>query len=70
MSLITNIQYSSFNKRIKIIVVTSAEATEGKSIVSGNLALFFVQNEKKVIIVDCDLRKPLPHEKFKLSNLS
>jgi capsular exopolysaccharide synthesis family protein len=68
-TLRTNIQYSSFDKEIKTIVVTSAQAAEGKSTVSGNLALAFAQNEKKVIIVDCDLRKPSVHKNFKISNL-
>lgn len=68
-TLRTNIQYSSFDKEIKTIVVTSAEAAEGKSIVAGNLALSFAQNEKKVLIVDCDLRKPSVHKNFKVSNL-
>ncbi|WP_297423421.1 CpsD/CapB family tyrosine-protein kinase [Clostridium sp.] len=69
-TLRTNVQYSSFDKEIKAIVVTSAEAAEGKSTVSGNLALSFAQNDKKVIIVDCDLRKPSMHKNFKISNLS
>ncbi|MVX64175.1 polysaccharide biosynthesis tyrosine autokinase [Clostridium chromiireducens] len=69
-TLRTNVQYSSFDKAIKTIVVTSAEAAEGKSTVSGNLALSFAQNDKKVIIVDCDLRKPSVHKNFKISNLS
>ncbi|GAA0077130.1 CpsD/CapB family tyrosine-protein kinase [Clostridium sp. CTA-5] len=68
-TLRTNIQYSSFDKEIRTIVVTSSEAAEGKSTVSGNLALSFAQNEKKVIIVDCDLRKPAVHKNFKISNL-
>lgn len=65
----TNIQYSSFDKEIKTIVVTSAQAAEGKSTVSGNLALSFAQTDKKVIIVDCDLRKPSVHKNFNISNL-
>ena len=69
-TLRTNIQYSSFDNQIKTIVVTSAEAAEGKSTVSGNLALSFAQNEKKVIIVDCDLRRPSVHKNFKISNLN
>lgn len=69
-TLRTNIQYSSFDKKIQTIVVTSAEPSEGKSTVSGNLALAFAQNENKVIIIDCDLRKPSVHKKFKVSNLS
>ncbi|AOR24755.1 CpsD/CapB family tyrosine-protein kinase [Clostridium taeniosporum] len=68
-TLRTNIQYSSFDREIQTIVITSAEAAEGKSTVSGNLALSFAQNEKRVIIVDCDLRKPSVHKNFKMSNL-
>lgn len=69
-TLRTNIQYSSFDKQIKTLLVTSAEAAEGKSTVSGNLALAFAQNGNKVIIIDCDLRKPSVHKNFKISNLS
>ena len=69
-TLRTNIQYSSFDKEIKTIVITSADPSEGKSTVAGNLALSFAQNEKRVILVDCDLRKPSVHKNFKLSNLS
>ncbi|WP_217077959.1 CpsD/CapB family tyrosine-protein kinase [Clostridium baratii] len=64
----TNIMYSSFDKEIKRILVTSAEPGEGKSITSGNLALAFAHDEKKVILIDCDLRKPSLHKKFRISN--
>lgn len=64
----TNIIYSSFDKEIKRILVTSAEPGEGKSITSGNLALAFAHDEKKVILIDCDLRKPSLHKKFRISN--
>lgn len=65
-TLRTNIQYSSYDKKIQTIVVTSAEAAEGKSTVSGNLALTFAQSNNKVILVDCDLRKPSLHKKFQI----
>lgn len=68
-TLRTNIQYSSFDKEIKAIVVTSSEPGEGKSTTAGNLALSFSQGEKSVIIIDCDLRKPSLHRKFKISNM-
>lgn len=68
-TLRTNIQYSSFDKEIKTIVVTSAEMAEGKSTVAGNIAISFAQGEKKVILIDCDLRKPSVHKNFKVSNL-
>lgn len=66
----TNILYSSFDKKIKTIVVTSARPEEGKTTVSCNLALSFAQEGKKVILVDCSLRKPKVHKNFKLSNMA
>ena len=68
-TLRTNIQYSSFDKDYKLIVITSSEPGEGKSTTSGNLALCLAQDNKKVILIDCDLRKPSLHKKFKISNL-
>ena len=68
-TLRTNIQYSSFDKEYKVIMVTSSEPGEGKSTTSGNLALCLAQGDKKVILIDCDLRKPSLHKKFKVSNL-
>jgi capsular exopolysaccharide synthesis family protein len=68
-SIRTNIQYSSTDNQIKSILVTSSEPAEGKSTTVCNLALAFAQSEKKTIIIDCDLRKPSIHKKFKISNL-
>lgn len=68
-TLRTNLQYSSFDKEYKVIVVTSSEPGEGKSTTAGNLAISLAQGEKRVILIDCDLRKPSLHKKFKVSNL-
>lgn len=67
-SLRTNIQYSSIDKQVKTLVVTSSNAGEGKSTVSGNLAYTFFQSGKRVLIIDCDLRKPSLHRKFNVPN--
>lgn len=68
-TLRTNIKYSSFDKEIKSIVITSSEPGEGKSTTAGNVALSFAQSNQKTIMIDCDLRKPSLHRKFKISNM-
>ena len=68
-TLRTNIQYSSFDNEIRTIVVTSSEPGEGKSTTAGNIAISFAQASMKTVIIDCDLRKPSLHKKFKISNI-
>lgn len=68
-TLRTNIQFSSLDNEIKTIVVTSSEGSEGKSTVISNLAVAMVQSGKKVLIIDCDLRKPTLHKIFRMKNI-
>lgn len=67
-SLRTNIEFSSIDKEIKTILITSSAPGEGKSTTSCNLALAYAQAGKKTLIIDCDLRKPSIHKMFKISN--
>lgn len=67
-TLRTNIQFSSFDKKIKTIMVTSSGPGEGKSTTSSNLAVVMAQAGSKTIIIDCDQRKPRLHKVFNLSN--
>jgi len=67
-SLKTNIQYSSFDKEYKTIVITSSNPGEGKSTTAGNLALTLAEGEAKVLLVDCDMRKPSMHKNFRITN--
>lgn len=69
-TLRTNIQYSSFDNEYRTIVVTSSEPGEGKTVTVGNLALALAQGENKVLLVDCDMRKPSIHKNFRISNES
>ncbi|MCI3027031.1 CpsD/CapB family tyrosine-protein kinase [[Clostridium] innocuum] len=64
----TNIEYSSFNKDIQVICVTSSNPAEGKSSVASNLATVAIAKYEKVLLIDCDLRKPVQHKNFKVSN--
>ena len=67
-SLRSNIEYSSFDDEYRVIVVTSSVPGEGKSTTSGNLAIALAQSGNSVLLVDCDMRKPSIHKKFKISN--
>lgn len=67
-TLRTNIQFSSIDKEISSIVITSSGPGEGKSTVSVNTAMTMAQSGKKVLLVDCDLRKPKVHTFFRLFN--
>lgn len=58
----TNLNFSD----LKLINVTSTVPSEGKSEVITNLAVSFAMLDKKVLIVDCDLRKPKIHRNFGL----
>ena len=66
-SLRSNIEYSSFDDEYRVIVVTSSVPEEGKSTTSGNLAIALAQSGNSVLLVDCDMRKPSIHKKFKNS---
>ena len=65
----TNIQFSEIDKEIKSIVVASPEPSDGKSTTAANLAIVLSQQEKRVLLVDADLRKPSVHYAFNVSNI-
>lgn len=54
----TNVTYSMPGGDAKCIAVTSANRSEGKSYNTINLAISFAQIEKKVVVIDCDMRLP------------
>jgi len=52
----------------KSILVTSTIPGEGKTMISCNLAASFARHGKRVLIIDCDMRRPMLHRHFKLTN--
>lgn len=67
-TLRTNIQFSNFDNNIKTLLITSSSSCEGKSTVASNLAISIAESKNKVLLLDCDLRRPSIHKKFNLSN--
>jgi non-specific protein-tyrosine kinase len=67
-TLRTNIQFSSLDKPLRTLLVTSTAPGEGKSTAIANLAVTMAQAEKRVILVDCDLRRPALHTLFSVPN--
>ncbi|MFJ8459905.1 CpsD/CapB family tyrosine-protein kinase [Lysinibacillus xylanilyticus] len=64
----TNIKFAQPNQDVKTILVTSSIPGEGKSTNAANIGVVFSQEEKKVLIVDADMRKPTLHHTFHLAN--
>ena len=65
----TNIEYSNVDQNTKTILVTSSDKNEGKTTTVSNLAVSFANLNKKVLIIDCDLRNASIHKMFKINNI-
>jgi tyrosine-protein kinase Etk/Wzc len=62
----TNIQFAEAERPAASLMVTSATPSEGKSTTVSNLAVAFSQGEKKVLLVDADMRRPSLHRLFNI----
>jgi succinoglycan biosynthesis transport protein ExoP len=63
-SLRTSVKFLSLDASVKTILVTSAAASEGKTVTAANLAVVLAQRGDSVILVDADLRRPRAHRLF------
>lgn len=68
-SLRTNLFYAVVDEPPKVVMITSVNPREGKSTVCANLGVVLAQAEKRTLVVDCDLRRPVLHKIFGLRNI-
>lgn len=66
----TNLAFSAIGNEMKVLLATSPVAGDGKSFISANLAVAYAQEGKKVLMIDCDLRRGRQHEIFEVMNLT
>jgi succinoglycan biosynthesis transport protein ExoP len=64
----TNLLFSSPDRPLHSVLVTSPDVLEGKSTMAANLAVVMAQDGKSVVLVDADLRRPILHTIFQLPN--
>jgi capsular exopolysaccharide synthesis family protein len=64
----TNLEFTSVDKPLKTILITSPSAGDGKTVTAANIAVAYAQADRKVLLVDADLRKPGVHEIFNVGN--
>ena len=67
-SLRTAIEFVAVDQKVDVIHVTSSTSGEGKSTTSANIAVTLARAGKRVILIDCDLRRPRLHQFFGLDN--
>jgi capsular exopolysaccharide synthesis family protein len=67
-TLRTSVLFSSAQRGLETLMVTSSHAQEGKSSTTANLGVALAQSGKRVIVVSADLRKPRLHRFFRAQN--
>ncbi len=64
----TNLEFAATDQALQTLLVTSSRPSEGKTTVAANLAASFAQRGKRVLLVDCDLRRPAVHRIMRIPN--
>jgi non-specific protein-tyrosine kinase len=62
-----NLLFSAPDTDLRNVVVTSARSGEGKTRIAANLAIALANSEKRVLLIDADMRKPDQHRVFRRS---
>ena len=67
-SLRTNLEFSAVDRPLRTILITGAEAGDGKTTIAANLAAIIAQGGKRVMLLDADLRRPRIHRFLGIQN--
>jgi non-specific protein-tyrosine kinase len=67
-SVRTNLQFTSVDKPIRTLLITSPSPSDGKTTIAANLGVVIAQNGKRVALIDADLRRPNIHKVFDIPN--
>ena len=65
-SLRTSVLLSAAGQPPRSLLVSSAQPGEGKTTISANLAISLAQLGQRVLLIDCDLRRPSVHRAFQI----
>ncbi len=69
LTLHSSLRLKDESKHAQCILLTSTIPGEGKSFTTTNLALTYASHGERVLVIDCDLRKPNIHKSFRRENL-
>ncbi|MFC1878362.1 polysaccharide biosynthesis tyrosine autokinase [Chloroflexota bacterium] len=64
----TNLEFAGVNKPLNTLLITSTAPSEGKTTMAVNLATVIAQGNKKVVLIDSDLRRPSVHRYLGIAN--
>jgi succinoglycan biosynthesis transport protein ExoP len=64
----TQLLFSTSGRGHQVVQITSPNPGDGKSTLAANLAISLARSDKRVVLVDCDFRKPRIHRMFALQN--
>jgi capsular exopolysaccharide synthesis family protein len=67
-ALRTTLEFFSIDEPLEQLMITSANAEEGKTTVAINLAIILARSDKQVLLLDADMRRPNIHKHFDISN--
>lgn len=67
-TLRANLDFAGVDKPLQTLLITSTSPSEGKSTLAVNLAVVMAQGERKVVLLDTDLRRPSVHRYLQIAN--